>query len=94
MSVREMAALVRELPSIASTGERTRRLATHFDRSDDASAAWALWFLLGNRRRRSISAATLRSWVAARAGISEELAALCHDHVGDLAETLALLLPD
>lgn len=94
MSVREMAALVRELPAIASTGERLRRLAAHFDRSDDASAAWALWFLLGHRRRRTVSAATLRSWVAARAGISEGLAALCHDHVGDLAETLALLLPD
>lgn len=94
MSVRELASLVRELPTIASTDARAARLVEHFDRSDEASCAWALWFLLGNRRRRSVSAATLRGWVAARAGISEELAAACHDHVGDLAETLALLLPD
>ena len=94
MSVRAMASLVRDLPTIAATSERSARLVEHFKRSDDASSAWALWFLLGHRRRRAVSAATLRGWVASRAGISEELAAACHDHVGDLAETLALLLPD
>ena len=94
MSVRELASLVRDLPAIASTAERSARLVEHFTRSDEASAAWALWFLLGHRRRRAVSAATLRRWIAARAGISEELAAACHDHVGDLAETIALLLPD
>lgn len=94
MSVRDLASLVRDLPTIASTAERSARLVDHFTRADEASAAWTLWFLLGHRRRRTVSARTLRGWIAARAGISEELAAACHDHVGDLAETIALILPD
>lgn len=94
MSVQATAALVRDLPSIASVAARTARLAEHFAAADEASAAWTLWFLLGHRLRRPVPSAALRRWVAARAGISEELAAACHDHVGDLAETLSLLLPE
>ncbi len=94
MSVAEFATLVRGLAATASSSQRASLLEAHLRAADDLSAAWAFWFLLGHRIPRTVPVRLLREWVAERAEVSPELVASCHDHVGDLAETLSLLLPD
>ncbi|MGA0419820.1 MAG: hypothetical protein ACO3P9_07300, partial [Phycisphaerales bacterium] len=92
MSLRRFASLMRELSEAAGPSARTRLIAEHLGACDDATAAWTMWFLRGRHLRRAVAGSVLRRWAAARADISEHLAGICHDHVGDLAETLTLLV--
>jgi DNA ligase-1 len=55
-------------------------------------AAWAVFFLTGQRLKRLISGRTLRAWVLQRTGLPEWLVEDAHGAVGDSAETVALLL--
>jgi hypothetical protein len=57
-------------------------------------AAWAIYFLTGRKIKRAIPTRLLRDWVAAEANLPLWLVEECYDAVGDLAEALALLLPD
>jgi DNA ligase-1 len=92
VSLRRFASLMRELSEAAGPSARTRLIAEHLGACDDATAAWTMWFLRGRHLRRAVAGSVLRRWAAARADISEHLAGICHDHVGDLAETLTLLV--
>ena len=66
----------------------------YFRHASDADAAWAVYFLCGRRRKRLVPTQLLREWVAARAGVPAWLFEESYHHVGDLAETAALLLPE
>ena len=86
--------LVTDLAATRSTRRKTSLLVEYLTTAPDADLGRALSVLLGRRDRRRISSAVLRTWVAEKAGIPEWLVASCHDHAGDLAETIASLVPD
>ena len=75
------------------TGEKVAALVRYFAAAPAEDAAWALYFLTGRRFKRVISATLLRTWVAEEAGLPRWLVEESYDAVGDVAETLALLLP-
>ena len=75
------------------TSEKVLALETYFAAAPPADAAWALFFLMGNTTPRGVSTARLREWLAAEAGLPLWLVEESYDAVGDLAETLALLVP-
>lgn len=91
--MRDFVALLQALDRAA--GQRARRLALaeYFARSDPADAAWTVALLLGHRPARILDAARLRDLLARVSGLPRWLVDSCHAHVGDLAETAALLLP-
>ncbi len=67
----------------------------HYFRAVPAEdGAVAVHLLSGGRQSRAVKATSLRAWAAEAAGIPDWLVEECYAHVGDLAETLALLLPD
>lgn len=55
-------------------------------------AAWALFLLIGRRFERLVGAGELEHLLAEYTGMPEWLVAECLDDVGDLAETIALLV--
>ncbi|HEX2191477.1 MAG TPA: ATP-dependent DNA ligase [Longimicrobiaceae bacterium] len=91
--MRRFAALYAALDETTRTGEKVAALAAYFREAPPRDAAWAIRFLSGGRPRRLIAAARLRAWAAEAAGVPEWLFEECYDAVGDLAETIALLLP-
>jgi ATP-dependent DNA ligase len=91
--VRRFARLYHELDSSNATGDKVAGLVSYFREAAPADAAWAVAFLTGRRPRRAVSATLLRTWAAAHAGVPEWLFEECYQQVGDLAETIALLLP-
>ncbi len=91
--MRAFTALFEELERTAGTPAAGDALAAYFRAVAPADAAWALWFLLGRQRTRPISLAHLRQWAAEAAELPAWLIHECHASVGDLAETLALVLP-
>lgn len=91
--MRAFAALYARLDRTNSTLEKTAALRDYFSRAAAADAAWAVYFLSGNRPRQAISAPKLRALAADVAGIPMWLFEESYDAVGDLAETIAHLLP-
>ncbi|MDX2039203.1 MAG: ATP-dependent DNA ligase [Isosphaeraceae bacterium] len=81
------------LDETTKTNVKIQALVDYFRTAPEADAAWAVWFLIGNRPKRIVARAELRSWAAAEAGIPEWLFDESYLAVGDMAETIALLLP-
>jgi DNA ligase-1 len=75
------------------TNEKVALLTDYFRTAPPEDAAWALYFLTGRRLGRAISTTNLRQWVADFTGLPLWLVEESYHAVGDLAETLALLLP-
>ena len=74
--------------------EKLALLRDYFRSIPPADAAWGLYFLMGKRLKRLVRTGDLRLWAAHRAGLPDWLVEASYSHVGDLAETIALLLPD
>jgi DNA ligase-1 len=81
------------LDSTTRTAEKLRVLETYFAAAEPRDAAWALYFLTGRKIKRAVKTRLLREWVALESGLPSWLVDESYDAVGDLAETLALLLP-
>ncbi|HEX3998221.1 MAG TPA: ATP-dependent DNA ligase [Pirellulales bacterium] len=92
--MRRFTKLFYELDATTRTLEKVRALESYFAAAEPADAAWALFFLTGRRIKRAITTRLLRAWIAQAARIPLWLVEECYDAVGDLSETLALLLPD
>jgi DNA ligase-1 len=83
-----------ELGGTTKTSEKLAALEKYFSAAEPKDAAWALFFLTGQKIKRSVSGALLREWVSAVTGNPLWLVEESYNVVGDLAETLALLLRD
>lgn len=86
------AQLFRALDATTRTSEKIAALEAYFREAPAADAAWALHFLLGRRGRRPVKTSQLRDWIAAETGFPSWLVEESYEAVGDLAETLTLLL--
>ena len=91
--MREFAALYRALDSTTSTRARRGALAGYFRQAQPADAAWAVYFLCGGKPRQAVPVKLLRAIAAERAQVPDWLFEESYQAVGDLAETIALLLP-
>jgi hypothetical protein len=84
--------LFSELDATTSTNEKVEALTRYFDEAPPRDAAWAVYFLAGGKPRQVVKTGSLASWPA-MAGIEYWLFDECYQAVGDLAETIALVLP-
>jgi DNA ligase 1 len=91
--VKRFTELFDAIDSSTSTRAKTAALADYFTAADARDAAWAAWFLTGHRPRMAVPTRRLHTWAAEVAGIPLWLFEECYDAVGDLAETIALVLP-
>lgn len=91
--MRAFARLYGELDATTKTGRKLAALRAYFEQAEPADAAWTVAFLCGRRLKRLLPSKLLRAWGAAAAGVPDWLFEESYQAVGDLAETLALLLP-
>lgn len=91
--MQHFARLCEELDSSTRTSDHVAALVQYFRIVPPDDAAWAVWFLCGNRPRRVVTVRQLQQWCAALCNIPEWLFETSREFVGDLAETIALLLP-
>jgi DNA ligase-1 len=82
------------LDQINSTNEKIEAMSAYFQSAPPADAAWAVYFLSGGKPRQIIPYRRLVDWAAERTGIPLWLFGESYDAVGDIAETIALLLPN
>jgi len=91
--MKKFAALYAAIDSSTSTKAKTDAMAAYFASAAPADAAWAMYFLTGHKPRQAVPTRRLYAWAAEVAGIPLWLFDECYDAVGDLAETIALVLP-
>ena len=91
--MKHFAALFTELDSTTSTNAKVAALQAYFSVAPAEDAAWAVYFLSGGKPRQVVKTATLRALACQAAGIEDWLFDECYHAVGDLAETIAYVLP-
>lgn len=89
--MKRFAALFARLDATTATSEKVAAMAEYFAAAPPEDAAWALHFLTGAKLKRTVASGVLAALVAQVAELPEWLLSDCYDHVGDLAETIALL---
>lgn len=90
--MKRFAALYAALDDTRATSAKLEAMRVYFAQAPAADAAWALYFLSGQRLKRLIAPTQLRLWISEATGLAPVIVEECYAHVGDLAETLALLL--
>lgn len=91
--MKRFADLFAELDATTSTSAKVTALQRYLDAANDADAAWAVYFLSGGKPRQLIKTAQLRALAEEASGLPAWLFDASYQAVGDLAETIALVLP-
>lgn len=87
------AELYHALDSTTKTNEKIAAMSSYFAAAPPLDAAWATYFLCGNKLSRLVPNKLLRIWAAEEAAIPDWLFDESYHAVGDLAETLSLVVP-
>ena len=91
--MKAFAALYAALDASTATHDKVAALRRYFGSAGAADAAWAVYFLAGGKPRRTVPTARLRATACREAGLPEWLFEESYQAVGDLAETIAHVLP-
>ena len=91
--MKAFADLYATLDETTKTNEKIAAMAGYFRSAPPEDIAWAVHFLIGRRPKRLIPTRDLVAWALEEANISDWLFGESYQAVGDLAETIALLLP-
>ncbi len=86
--------LFQAVDSTTSTNAKIAALQQYFHDETAANAVWALYLFLGKTRKRLITSRILRDIFLRVSDMPEWLFEASYAHVGDSAETIALLLRD
>ena len=91
--MKRFATLFAALDATTKTSAKTAALTDFFRTAPAQDRVWTIALLSGRRPKRAVNATELRHWAADAAGIPLWLFEEAYPIVGDLAETIALVLP-
>ena len=92
--MKQFAELVKVLGSSTKTNDKLQALSDYFTTAGDRDKVWVIAIFSGRRPKRSVSTRLLAEWCMELASIPGWLFSESYSAVGDLAETIALLLPE
>jgi len=92
--MKAFAELYLRLDATTSSNAKLEALRDYFAAAPAEDAAWAVYFLAGGRPRQLVPTRMLRELATALAGLPDWLFEESYQAVGDLAETISLLLPE
>ncbi|MEX3924949.1 ATP-dependent DNA ligase [Paraburkholderia sp. BR10936] len=91
--MKRFAALYAALDATTSTNDKLEALVAYFSGAEPEDAAWAAYFLAGGKPRQSVPTRMLMECARDCAGLPQWLFDESYQAVGDLAETIAHVLP-
>jgi DNA ligase 1 len=91
--MREFARLYAELDETTATNRKLEALQNYFAHAAPENAAWAVYFLAGGKPRQAVPSKLLWQCAIEYSGLDEWLFDECYQAVGDMAETIAHILP-
>lgn len=90
--MREFAELYRKIDATTSTNKKVAAMEAFFSTADEGDAAWAAHLLMDRGRRRYATSRLLLESLEDASELPPWLLEECRAHVGDSAETVALIL--
>jgi len=92
--MKKFAELIGELDSTTRTNRKVTALANYFSEANDADKLWTIAILAHRRPPRPVNTTLLRVYAAELAEIPQWLFEESYHIVGDLAESIALIVPN
>jgi len=92
--MKQFAELVNILGTSTKTNDKLDALSGYFASANDKDKVWVIALFSGRRPRRTINSTLLQQWCSELTGIPLWLFEESYHTVGDLSETIALLIPD
>src|SRR5690349_3980495 len=92
--MKQFAELVQVLGTSTKTNDKLEALSSYFAAADSKDKVWVIALFSGRRPRRTINGRKLQEWCAELIDIPVWLFEESYHTVGDLSETIALLIPD
>lgn len=86
--------LISILGTSTKTNEKLQALTDYFSVADDRDKVWVIAIFSGRRPRRFVNSTLLATWCMEMSELPAWLFTESYHTVGDLAETIALLLPE
>jgi DNA ligase-1 len=91
--MRQFAELVSTLGTSTKTNDKLNALSEYFATAHDKDKVWVIAIFSGRRPKRAVNSTQLWTWCNELAQLPAWLFEECYHAVGDLGETIALLLP-
>ncbi len=88
------AQLIYALSGSTKTNEKLQALVEYFLHGDEKDKVWVIALFSGRRPRRTVSGTQLAVWCTELVNLPIWLFQECYHTVGDLSETIALLIPE
>ncbi|WP_165749562.1 ATP-dependent DNA ligase [Cellulophaga sp. Z1A5H] len=92
--MKNFASLIKTLDSTTKTNTKVAALAAYFAKASDTDKVWTIAILSHRRPPRPVNTTLLRLWASELSNIPLWLFEESYHIVGDLAETIALVLPE
>ncbi len=87
------ATLIDEVSASTKINEKLSAIIRYFSSANEEDKIWALALFTGRRPKRTVNSTKLHEWCAEMAGLPLWLFEESYQNVGDLGETIALILP-
>ncbi|MEJ7559503.1 MAG: ATP-dependent DNA ligase [Pedobacter sp.] len=91
--MRRFTELIQQLEMSNKTNDKIAALVSYFNEADDLDKPFVIAMFTGKKPRRPVNTALIRQWATELSGIPDWLFAESYHSVGDLSETIALVLP-
>ena len=92
-TLKRFAELFVQLDQTNKTNDKVSLIKSYFSQAPDKDQLWTLAFFTHKRPRRNVKSSLLREWAAELAEIPQWLLEESYHSVGDVAETISLVLP-
>jgi DNA ligase 1 len=88
------AQLIIKLGTSTKTNEKLQALVSYFEHGNEKDKVWVIALFSGRRPRRTVSGTQLAVWCTELVHLPIWLFQECYHTVGDLSETISLLIPE
>lgn len=85
--------MIQQLETSNKTNDKIAALVDYFSNADDRDKTYVIAMFTGKKPKRPVNTALLRAWATELSGIPPWLFQESYSSVGDLSETIALVLP-
>ena len=92
--MKKFAELIKDLDSTNKTTEKISYITQYLSSANDSDKLWMIFLLSGGRIKKNFTTPELRQWTVETSGIPQWLFDESYSFVGDLAETISLVIPN
>lgn len=91
--MRRFTELIQQLEMSNKTNDKIAALVNYFNEADELDKPYVIAMFTGKKPKRPVNTSLIKQWAIALSGIPEWLFNESYHSVGDLSETIALVLP-